>query len=299
MNRTRSANSTGDVLQAVRDLRVLRGCVARLQPVDDRSRQRVAQQFVGSPARAIQLPLTQEHQTLVPLQAVSRRHPDDGDRDEERVGEPELADRVVHDPVAHDVVVRDHQDAHDRRVRERQAAEDVAEHEDHHQAGVRPFGGSGGDEHPMRRPQPGVEQQDERHPLAPVRREPARVRDTEADHERGDRDPVPDHEIRPLIAGDHDVRQEHEHDPQHDPQDVREPEVREAHREVRRLEVALERGIDEAQRDRPHLDRLLQEAMERAGHEPRAGSVGTASGRVHRRRHRICRSSTGRENLSR
>ena len=189
----------GDELQAVRDLRVLRGRVARLQPVDDRSRQRVAQQFVGPPARAIQLPLTQEHQTLVPLQAVSRRHPDDGDRDEERVGEPELADRVVHDPVAHDVVVRDHQDAHDRRVRERQAAEDVAEHEDHHQAGVRPFGGCGGHEHPMRRPQSGVEQQDERHPLAPVRREPARVRDTEADHERrgprcrtGSPDPLPD-----------------------------------------------------------------------------------------------------------
>ena len=179
-------------------------------------------------------------------------------------------------------------DAHDRRVRERQAAEDVAEHEDHHQAGVRPFGGSDGDEHPMRRPERGVEQQDERHPLAPVLREPAGVGDTEADHERRDRDPVPDHEVRPLVARDHDVRQEHEDDPQHDAQDVREPEVREADREVRRLEVGFQRGVDESQRDRPHLDRLLQEAMQRAGNEPRAGSVGTASGRVHRRRHRIC-----------
>jgi signal transduction histidine kinase len=81
--------------------------------------------------------------------------------------------------------------------------------------------------------------------------------------------------------------------------DVREPQVREADREVRRLEVGFERGVDEPQGDRPHLDRLLQEALERAGHEPHAGSVGTASGRVHRRRHRICRSLTGRETLSR
>ena len=199
VNLTRSANST---VTCSRPSAICASCgarVARLEPVDDRTRQRVAEQVVRPPARAIQLPLPQEDQTLVPLQAVPRRHPDDGDRYEERIGEPKLPDGVVDDPVAHDVVVRDDHDAHDRRVRERQAAEDVAEHEDHHQACVRPFGGSDGDEHPMRRPQPRVEQQDERHPLAPVRREPARVGDTEADHERrgrrsriGSRDPPPD-----------------------------------------------------------------------------------------------------------
>jgi hypothetical protein len=103
-----------DVLQAVGDLRFLRRRVGRLQPVDDRPWQRVAEQIVRPPTCAIQLPLPQEHQTFVPLQAVAGGHPDDRDRHEERIGQPEFANRVVHDPVTHDVVVGDDHDTHDR-----------------------------------------------------------------------------------------------------------------------------------------------------------------------------------------
>jgi hypothetical protein len=118
------------------------------------------------------------------------------------------------------------------------------------------------DDGPLRRPDHGAEEQDDRELLLPMAPKPPRVGEGEAHEGQGDRDPEPQQQV-PLVALRHDhLRQQGKEGPRDGPEHVGDPDVRQIVPQVALLEDALQLGVDETQRDGAKPRRMNPEAAQ-------------------------------------